>query len=490
MNYISVCSGIEAATQAWEPLGWNALAFSEIEPFPSKVLAHHWPSIPNFGDMNNFLDWPIEMFAECDVLVGGCPCQAFSVAGLRNSLSDDRGNLTLTYARLTDHADFVRGAYGKPPVIIVYENVPGILSTKDNAFGCFLAALVGEDLPLEPPGGKWTNAGCVLGPKRTAAWRVLDAQYFGVAQRRRRVFLVASARKGFDPTAVLFEREGVRRDTAPSREAGQEITPAIRAGAPNGGAGHGARSGDSKDELIVPVCYTPSSINAYREGIGTLRANGGDLGGGSEGLICMAHGQAGAEVRSDGEPSLTCNHESPIVAFNWNAQPDQMNFSSSSTPALTCSQGAAVCQYGDVAGRHDSSPCADRGMNVVASVGFVGDTTPKSGVEVSPTIRADQGGEGRCVAFQTSQSGVRLGETHATLDSNNGSRRHNGVLTPQLTVRRLTPTECERLQGMEDGHTAIPGAADGPRYKAIGNSKAVPVVRWLGRRIAAALGAI
>lgn len=223
----------------------------------------------------------------------------------------------------------------------------------------------------------------------------------------------------------------------------------------------------------------------------TVETSGGGLkdwwsDGIADTLLCMAHGQAGAEIRSDGSPSLTCNHEAPIIAFNWNAQPDQMNFSSS-TPTLTVSQGPAVCQYGDLAGsltaRHDSSPCADRGMNVVAYC-IDGEQNATEGLMGTQRSHQSGGYEGARVAvgFQSSQSGVRLVDTHATLDANMGSRRHNGVLTV-LTVRRLTPLECERLQGMPDGHTAIPGAADSPRYKAIGNSKAVPVVRWLGRRI-------
>ena len=151
-------------------------------------------------------------------------CQAFSVAGARKSLDDDRGQLTLEYVRLANEIDATRLVRGEQPVITVWENVPGVLSTKDNAFGCFLGALSGEDCELQPSGKKWTNAGCVFGPQRTVAWRVLDAQYFGVAQRRRRVFVVASARKGFNPTEVLFEFDGVRRDSAPSRSSGQKTT--------------------------------------------------------------------------------------------------------------------------------------------------------------------------------------------------------------------------------------------------------------------------
>ena len=203
MRYLSVCSGIEAATVAWHDLFWHPLAFSEIEPFPRAVLQQHYPDVPVYGDFTPLRDLPF--IVDADVLVGGTPCQAFSVAGLRNSLADERGNLSLEFVRLADAIDTLRLAAGREAGIVVWENVPGVLSVKDNAFGCFLAALAGEDDPLVPPRGKWTNAGVVDGPKRKIAWRVLDAQFFGLAQRRRRVFVVASARDGFDPAEVLFE---------------------------------------------------------------------------------------------------------------------------------------------------------------------------------------------------------------------------------------------------------------------------------------------
>ena len=232
MKYLSICSGIEAASVAWESLGWKPLAFSEIEPFPRAVLAHHYPDVPIYGDFTKLRD---EAFiADADVLVGGTPCQAFSVAGLRKSLDDDRGNLSLEFVRLADAIDDLRHAAGRQPAIIVWENVPGVFSVKDNAFGAFLAGLAGEDTSITPPRGKWTDAGVVAGPQRAVAWRVLDAQYFGLAQRRRRVFVVASAQEGFDPAAVLLEFEGLRRDSPPRREAGQ-VAPTIPSRSTAGG---------------------------------------------------------------------------------------------------------------------------------------------------------------------------------------------------------------------------------------------------------------
>ena len=230
ITYGSICSGIEAATLAWKPLGMRATWFAEIKAFPSAVLAHHYPDTPNLGDMTKLGGLVLAgKIAAPDVLVGGTPCQAFSFAGMRQGLLDPRGALTIKYVELADATDYVRVSQRKPPCVIVWENVPGVLSDKGNAFGCFLGALAGEDCELQPSGKKWPDAGCVYGPKRTIAWRVLDAQYFGLAQRRRRVFVVASARDRFDPTEVLFEREGTRRDKPPRREEKSALHPTLTA---------------------------------------------------------------------------------------------------------------------------------------------------------------------------------------------------------------------------------------------------------------------
>ncbi|MDF5791321.1 DNA cytosine methyltransferase, partial [Pseudomonas syringae] len=236
LTHGSVCSGIEAATAAWHPLGMEPVWFAEIEPFPSAVLAHHYPRTPNLGDMTRLASQVLAGKIDApDVLVGGTPCQAFSVAGMRQGMLDPRGALTIKYVELADAVDHVRTSRNQPESIIVWENVPGVLSDKGNAFGCFLGALAGEDCELQPPGKRWQDAGCVYGPKRTIAWRILDAQYFGLAQRRRRVFVVASAREGFDPTAVLFERESLRRDNPPSRESRQDVTGTLSSRSTGGG---------------------------------------------------------------------------------------------------------------------------------------------------------------------------------------------------------------------------------------------------------------
>ncbi|PYC28781.1 DNA cytosine methyltransferase [Pseudomonas mosselii] len=230
ITYGSVCSGIEAATVAWHPLGWRAAWYAEIEPFPCAVLAHHYPDTPNHGDMTRLAAMVLSgKIPAPDALVGGTPCQAFSVAGMREGLADPRGALTIKYVELLDAIDHVRTMRGEPEAVCLWENVPGVLSDKGNAFGCFLGALVGESEELQPPGGKWKDAGCVYGPTRTVAWRILNAQYFGLAQRRRRVFVVASARARFDPLEVLFERESPRRNSPPGRPEEFALHPTLTA---------------------------------------------------------------------------------------------------------------------------------------------------------------------------------------------------------------------------------------------------------------------
>ena len=376
MRYGSVCSGVEAASLAWESLGWQPAWFAEIEPFPAAVLNHHWPHVPNHGDMTQLEARILSGEIEApDILVGGTPCQAFSVAGLRNSLDDERGNLTLVLVRILNAIDEVRKRLGKPPAILVWENVPGVLNTKDNAFGSFLAGLAGEELPLEPAGKRWTNAGCVFGEQRNIAWRVLDAQYFGVPQRRRRVFLVASA-GDVDPAEILFERQGESRGVTSSESKKQNVAGFVEAG-----------FGDYK----------------RRNQAGTLKRTGGAIGGGSETLV--VHG------RQD-----------------------------------PCVSDKAFCLDNQGAGN----------TNVV--------------VTVPATLSTGFGSRG--------------------LDSEQERSGKGWVGETPFAVRRLTVEECEFLQGFPRGHTQIPWRGkpaeecpDAPRYKACGNSMAVPCMRFIGKRI-------
>jgi len=228
MRYLSVCSGIEAASVAWHPLGWEAVAFSEIEPFPSAVLAHHYPSVTNLGDMTRFKEWSDGL--KTDLLVGGTPCQSFSVAGLRAGMDDPRGQLALVFLAIADRFR---------PRWVVWENVPGVLSADGGwAFGSFLGGLAEIGYGF--------------------AYRILDAQYFGVAQRRRRVFVVGYLGDWRRAAAVLFERESLCGYPPPSREKGEGVaaSPTLRAGGNRTGGDRPPGTDVDTADSLIPVTHT------------------------------------------------------------------------------------------------------------------------------------------------------------------------------------------------------------------------------------------
>ncbi|QLU72599.1 phage N-6-adenine-methyltransferase [Enterobacter roggenkampii] len=482
MKYGSVCSGIEAASKAWEPLGWKPAWFSEIEPFPSAVLAHHWPEVSNLGDMTKIADAVRAGEVEApDVLVGGTPCQAFSIAGLREGLSDDRGQLTLSYVELANAIDAKRRERGEPESIVVWENVPGVLSSKDNAFGCFLAGLAGESSELQPAGGKWTHAGCVSGPERVIAWRVLDAQFFGVAQRRRRVFVVASARKGFDPAEVLFEFDSVRRDSAPRRET-QKAVAALTA---RGVGTCGADDNQAQAGHLIAQCANgdvshtlkgegfDGSEDGTGRGVPVVAFGGGNTAGHIDvATACTAHG-----IRLDfdtvtfavhGTQDPDTNRELAHTLGRNNGQENAcIAFSYKDNGADATSDLSPTIR----AGNHDKSH-ANSGQPPAIAYAF----------------KAGQGAKTGGIGYAEEQS--------PTLTSASSGTNLAPAVMHGIAVRRLTPIECERLQGFPDNHTLIgwrgkdaTECPDGPRYKAIGNSMAVPVMRWIGERVAAALPA-
>ena len=451
IDYGSICSGIEAASLAWECMGFKPRWFAEIEPFPSAVLAHRWPAVTNMGDMTKLArEVLLGNITAPLILVGGTPCQAFSVAGMRAGLADPRGALTIKYVELADAVDHVRPAGDE--CIVVWENVPGVLSDKGNAFGCFLGALVGESDALQPSGGKWTDAGCVYGPKRTAAWRVLDAQYFGLAQRRRRVFVVASARAEFDPAAVLFEREGMRRDTAPSRGTGQDI--ACTLDARTEGGGFPGTDGATGGHVVAPPAWP--------------KVFGGNNTSGPIDVAPARNACASASGRMDFESEAFIVHgtQDPCV-------------STDTAFALGRNNGGENAVFAIQAGALRTNPLSGPdGVGVQADHAY----TLEARAEVQAVAVALRGREGGA----TAELGDDLAGT-LRASAGGGDKAHALISS---AVRRLTPVECERLQGFPDDYTLIPWrnkpaaeCPDGPRYKAIGNSKAVPVVRWIGRRI-------
>jgi DNA (cytosine-5)-methyltransferase 1 len=384
---LSVCSGIEAASVAWEPLGWAPVAFAEIEKFPSKVLAHHYPRVSNLGDMTKFRGWGIERGA-VNLLVGGTPCQSFSVAGLRKGLDDPRGNLALTFIAMVEHYR---------PEWVIWENVPGVLSSSGGRdFGSLLGALVQLGYGF--------------------AYRVLDAQYFGVPQRRRRVFVVAhSSGDSRRAAQVLFEPESLRGDSPKSKCTGKETSYSFTASLGIGSA-----------KVSGTLCALDGP-----NGVSDQYANEAKL-------IVMADGQTNAAISTNEiAPTLNSSQENPIVAYNTLVS--------------------------------ETSHC------VLASGGQRNDPHTETMIPVMHPAHAfnhQSGGDMR---------GIDLRE-YPQLQAHQQTSVLHG-----MAVRRLTPTECERLQGFPDGYTDImPNTPDGPRYKALGNSMAVPVMHWIGSRIALA----
>lgn len=510
MKYGSVCSGIEAASVAWESLGFIPAWFAEIEPFPCAVLAHHWPHIPNLGDMTKIATAiPHGEVEAPEILVGGTPCQAFSVAGLRAGLSDARGQLTIAYVELADAIDRKRREYKQRPAIIVWENVPGVLSSKDNAFGCFLAALAGESEPLQPSGKKWTNAGYVFGPTRTVAWRILDAQYFGVAQRRRRVFVVASARTDIDPGKILFEFESLRRDTPPCRETrastashlgtsikvgshwDSELNPHPTLNQSNNVGGIGSSnqevfsqrgSGLVAQKWPADIACTLNAAFGSKLGLEDQHINGGAPLFVPASLEFYEAYQHHGWRESDCAGPLTANLEkgvmgsTPLIrhdvtAFNWQAAGNTSSTLGADEHCTGTLQASDVSRA--LLGKSNDSMAEDLDTYAISTpaIAIAGNTIGRS---------PENGGNGTGYSIET-------GYTLTKSDQ-------HGVMH-DMKVRRLTPRECERLQGFPDNHTLIPwknkpieDCPDGPRYKAIGNSMAVPVMRWIGERILLAVG--
>lgn len=451
MIYGSICSGIEAATVAWEPLGWKAAWFSEIEAFPSAVLQERWPEVVNLGDMTKIAAAVRTGEVQApDVMVGGTPCQAFSIAGLRNGLADARGQLTLSYVELANAIDDKRIERGEEEAIFVWENVPGVLTSHDNAFGCFLAGLAGESCELEPSGGKWTHSGCVYGPQRTIAWIVKDAQYFGVAQRRKRVFVVASARKGFDPGQVLFESEGVRRDTAPSREP-QTAVAALTA------RGVGTCGADDNQAQAGHL----------------LAFGGGNTGGNIDVAACLT--AKGQRIDFDVE----------TFAVHGTQDPDTNLELAHTLGRNHGQQNACIAfSYKD----HGADASEDLSPTLRAGNSYNSNANSGQPPAIAYAFKPGQGAKARGIGFAEEQS--------PTITSASSGTNLTPAIMQGVSVRRLMPVECERLQGFSDNHTLISWRGkeatecpDGPRYRAIGNSMAVPVMRWIGERIAAAFPA-
>lgn len=418
MRFGSLCSGIEAASVAWAPLGWRAQFVSEIDAFPCAVLAHRYPEVPNLGDMTRFKDWPD---ATIDLLCGGTPCQSFSSAGLRAGLGDPRGQLMLTFGAI---------AARYRPRWLVWENVPGVLSSNGGRdFGAFLG-LLGH-----------------LG--YGFAYRVLDAQFVrvdgyarAVPQRRQRVFVVGCLGDWRSAAAVLLERESLRGDPAPRREAGARVAGALNASTGGPGQGGGWRIGPDEATANQLVAYGGNNSSGPRDVASALSAHGGTGRHDFESETFIAH-----TLRADG----------------FDASED---------------------------GTGRGTPLVPVPFDTTQITSAANRSNPKAGDPCHPLAA---GAHPPAIAFQErGRDGGRSLEVggdiaYALTAPGDGGRTQERNVLAGMQVRRLMPIECERLQGFPDGYTAITyrgkPAADGPRYKALGNSWAVNCARWIGMRI-------
>lgn len=491
LRYLSVCSGMEAASVAWHPLGWTPVGFSEIEPFPCAILKHRFPNVPNYGSLTEHHTWPIEP-GTIDLLVGGTPCQSYSVAGKRGGLNDPRGQLMLCFLDL---------AARLKPKYIIWENVPGVLSSGQPRGSDFATFLQG----LAERGYGW-------------AYRVLDAQHFGVPQRRRRVFVVACLGDWRAPAEVLSLREGLRGYL----EAGGKKRKGVAADAGSGPASgcwwDGGQVSQTLDAVLskgqtmpeknrfpaVLQPYTASSFAQYAEGVGTVRASGGDLGGdlggGSETLLAQP-----ITFRKSKRAASTTDNETWVPADVTNTL---NNFDLGDTRtthavvepfAWTQNQREEVRILGDKAGAvtlpgtHQSNYIAEPVTH--AMPGSVAPTVTSSGPPYSRTGNERVEAEALAITFQPGNLRREAGAEPSTTTTTTTLKASAGDQTPHvatpMAVRRLTPVECERLQGFPDNWSRIPWKGkpetecpDGPRYKACGNSMAVPCMFWIGKRIA------
>ena len=460
MKYLSVCSGIEAATVAWHPLGWQAVAFGEIEKFPSQVLAHHYPDTPNWGDMTKFKEWPD---ADVNVFVGGTPCQSFSVAGLRKGLDDPRGNLMLTYLAI---------AARYRPQWLVWENVPGVLSSNGGLDFASLLRGMGE-----------------LG--YGFAYRILDAQYFGVAQRRRRVFVVGYLGNWRPAAAVLFERHSLSGHPAPSRKARE-------------GAAAYAREGAASSKWPAEISSTLDTTFGTKQGLEDQHVNAGCP------MFVPAEMSTVQTLRAKrpGEGGISHDHEHLIPALSpalntcsgANHAPDTKAYVVQPIALAENTIGRKPENGGNATEpMYDIAPCLTK-----ADQHGVAQPIPLNSMNVfrSPDADASTGcgigeaGEAMFTITKANSHAVAQPTiVHGTQDPcvsdiafaqgrNNGGEN---VMVQAMAVRRLTPKECERLQGFPDNYTDIKpkgkATPDGPRYKALGNSMAVPVMAWIGKRI-------
>lgn len=487
-RYVSIFSGVEAATLAWEPLGWEPVAFSEIEPFPCAVLAERWPDVPNLGDITK-IDWKEEIDGAIDLVVGGSPCQSFSVAGKREGLKGASGLMF----------EYIRCVQELRPRWFLWENVPGALTSEDGgAFGQLLREM--DELGY------------------SLAWRVLDAQFFGVAQRRRRLFLVGHL-GAESPAEVLFEPDCLSGNPQSSREKRKEL--ARRAGRSAACAGFkysaaprantigyaeeqaNTLTADWHAPAVLPLSGTGQHYMAMSQygtevaGCLTARGDSSPCADRGQNIVCMTGTQAHCHISDEIAGCLTAHmgkDDAPVVVDGTNIQ---TYVCETANPGMK--QTTFVCTGGtysineQVATRHKKL-----GRGTALGIGADGDPAFTLLANHPHMVAAYSGSDPIAMGDLNAHTAICRNvcptlkccgdEAMVASETEGKSMEANPML-----VRRLTPLECERLQGFPDGHTLIgwkgkpaEECPDGPRYKAIGNSMAVPVMRWIGKRIALA----
>ena len=508
MRYGSVCSGIEAASVAWKPLGWDCAFVSEIEKFPSAVLAERFPTVPNLGDFTKIQIGDYK--GDIDLLVGGTPCQAFSIAGLRKGLKDERGNLALEFARL---------AFRTNARWLVWENVPGVLSSgKGCDFATFLSLLVGWEVPV--PGGKWKKAGLVTAAPGcfNVGWRVLDAQYTRVSQfpraipqRRKRVLLVGSIGSWADCAKVLFDGEMCGGDLPPRREA-QQGSPAGTEGRARSDARlcwwDGTQRADTlttrsigqlmPDKQQLPCIVDTRFQDAYEPQVApSLLASDYKEPKAVVGACCPTlDASYPGKMNNQDLDKLVCYEKQRVFVM------DSMGSNAMKSP--NPKSGFRETEVAQTLDTTDPSPSKNQGgMAVVEAVSIAENVIGRSdkaggngvGAKSGVCYTLDTAGlHGVCYPIDVMNIDGR--DLKAKCYGENGesaysltNRRPSGVCLPGI-IRKLVPVECERLMGFPDGWTLIPwrgkpakNCPDGPRYKALGNSMCTNVMAWIGERI-------
>lgn len=465
MRYLSLFSGMEAAHLAWAPLGWKCVAVAEIDNAASHLLRNRLPDVPNLGSVTEITDDQVAALGRIDVVIGGSPCQDLSVAGRRAGLGGARSGLFHEQMRIFNAARHVCGARW-----LVWENVPGAFSSNQGRdFAVVVGAMAGSIVPVPREG--WGSEGVALGDNGLVEWSVLDAQWFGVAQRRRRVFAVLDTGDWTRRPPVLLESDSLRGDSAPRRWAGESATGTFSARTQSGG---GLGLGFDCAGGLVPQVAGTLSANHKAAGSATQQDAHADLLIPTVAHTLRADGfDASEDGTGRGKPLV------PVVAFAQNQRDEVREVAVAG--ALAAQPGMKQTTY-LAFGCKDSDPA--RSVSTV----------------VSPTLRAmghahshaNAGGQ-VAVAFSHQAGGVQttLGYEPSSGTCPTLSVAQTPPVHAAMSVRRLTPTECERLQGAPDGWTLAVNArgkamADGPRYKILGNSFAVPVIRWIGTRIDAA----